>query len=77
MPEDLEYLWAVFVELSNSRGVGQTGAESITLSNIYNWSQLKRVVLSPWEIDTIIRLDHLWLKILGRPSTTGNKNPKR
>ena len=56
-PPGMLHLWGYFCELSNARHSGQ----SITFSEIKAWSDLCGVVLTPYEIGVIRRLDREFL----------------
>lgn len=57
MPEQLEYLWGWFCELSAGRGEGMSGAAPLTYASIDAWSRLTDTAIAPHEVRAIFELD--------------------
>ncbi|MFZ6755756.1 phage tail assembly chaperone [Undibacterium sp. Ji50W] len=70
LPPGCDILWRTFCVLHNSRGGGM-GPAAISPANIVAWQQLYKVQLSPWELDTIERLDNIALAFLNESQKTG------
>ena len=69
-PEELQWLWNAFGEVSRGRTSNGYGPNPISWSEFGWWAQLSRVELLPWEIDTLRALDDIYLKAWhDRPST--------
>ncbi len=72
---DLQFIWIGFIELSNARGSsGMGGVCPITFTEIYCWQQLSGVELEPWEVNTLRRIDELWLKHTNVTRSSGTKS---
>lgn len=56
-PEELDYLWLWFVEISAGRGEGMSGAASLTWDSIDAWSRLTDTEIAPHEVRAIFALD--------------------
>ena len=75
IPEELEFIYSVFVVLSAHRTSGASGFNPIALSEIDAWQRIHGVELELWELQILQRLDGLWMKVVnGRPSTTRDQN---
>lgn len=57
------HVWAWFAELMHERDhIGMGGVPALLKSrDILAWCQLSRQWPEPWELDTIRRLDRLWI----------------
>lgn len=60
-PDQVEYLWRWFGEISLARGSSGWGPLPISYMEIDAWSRLTSTVLEPWEVDAIRRLDMIYL----------------
>jgi len=70
-PQELEWVWSVFLELDAARSSGGMSISSISFSDIYAWCQLTDTCLERWELNTIKGLDSARLKAAnGRSSRT-------
>lgn len=56
VPAEAGALWACYGALSASRRSGM-GMHAIALTDIEAWCRLNHVVLTPWEVDTLIAID--------------------
>lgn len=63
-PDLLEYIWSAFIHLSSLRGQGFSGPLPIDYRTISDWMDLTGIKLSAWEVDTILRLDKVYRRIL-------------
>jgi hypothetical protein len=63
-PELLDHVWSAFLSLNRTRGQGFNGPLSISYQEIKSWQELTGVNLLPWEIDVVIRLDTIFLRVL-------------
>jgi hypothetical protein len=72
MPGGCLHLWQAYHEMAAGRPSGMGGASGIPPSEIAAWQTLSGVQLTPWEIDTILALDQVALKLLSeqQPSDT-------
>jgi len=79
-PEDAEFIWRAFMELSSRRSVGASMGgvvlSPVTHSAILEWSRAQGLALTPWEISCISRLDDLYLDTQ-RKHMTERQNKKR
>ncbi|WP_342617234.1 hypothetical protein [Rhodoferax sp. GW822-FHT02A01] len=55
------HIWETFIELHNARGAGM-GPSPITWRDLSAWQEVRGVVLTPWEIDTLTALDQVAMK---------------
>lgn len=66
-PEDAEFIWRAFVELSSRRGIGASMGgvvlSPITHNSMLEWSRSQGIELNPWEIAGIGRMDDLYLDV--------------
>jgi hypothetical protein len=58
----LIYLWDYFQELSSTRSYA-FGPAKLTYTEIYAWSKLRRIQLDGWELDTLLRLDGIFITV--------------
>jgi hypothetical protein len=65
-PELLEYVWAAFLLLNQTRGQGYNGPLPITYQEMSAWIELTNTKLLPWEIEVIKRLDAIYLKVVSQ-----------
>ena len=61
LPPALEYLWLVFLRLSNRRGGGGFGPQPISWADLSLFGRLSGMRLVPWEVELIELLDVLYL----------------
>lgn len=74
VPEEILYIWEWFCELSNNRRTGFSGIEPITYQDILAWVTLTRIPITPWEVDTLLKIDTLYrIKIMDTKPKTPNK----
>jgi hypothetical protein len=65
-PELLEYVWAAFLLLNQTRGQGYNGPLPITYQEMSAWIELTNTKLLPWEIEVIKRLDAIYLRVVSQ-----------
>jgi hypothetical protein len=64
MPESYDYCWTWFdKELSRTRSSNEFGKNPISYSEIYAWSRLTNIELTPLEVSIIVGLDNAYLTI--------------
>jgi len=61
-PELLSHLWLSFVDISNRR----SERKPLTYTEVKDFMQTMGEPLLPREVETIIKLDQLWLKVMDR-----------
>lgn len=61
IPDCVNYLWQWFVELSSSRSSSGFGANPISYLEINAWDKLNMHWIRPWEVETIKRMDAIFL----------------
>lgn len=69
-PKGGESLWSAYGQIGRSRPSGFGGISAVSLSEIESWQRLYGVTLTPWEIDTIIEIDDVFVR---RSSKGGKK----
>lgn len=57
LPEDLEYLWNWYCEISAGRGEGMNGPAPLSYVSIDAWSRLTDTEIAPHEVRAIFWLD--------------------
>ena len=63
-PQELSYIWSVFLHLSNARSVGFSGPNPLSYQEIKAWMEVTDNNLEPWEVEAIKRLDNVYMKVL-------------
>ena len=56
VPPACTELWGTFLQLSRARRSGMS-AQALTLVDVQAWCQLHGVVLTSWELDTLLDMD--------------------
>lgn len=56
-------VWAAFCRLSNSRSTGFNGPDPITFEQIKAWQEVTQTKVNPRDIDTILKLDRIFMKV--------------
>lgn len=62
-PELVSHVWSSFLSLSNSRTNGFSGPNPITYEQIKAWKDLTNNVLSARDIDAIMRIDRVFMRV--------------
>lgn len=62
-PKLLSHIWSAFLRLNRSRRGGFSGPEPISYTEIKAYTDLTNRDLEPWEVDTIIELDQIYLRV--------------
>jgi hypothetical protein len=62
VPDGLEFLWQMFLELHAARGSSGFGPEPLGYSDILAYGTLLRSIPEPWEVQAIRALDSIWLR---------------
>lgn len=70
IPPACSELWDTFLQLCNSRRAGMS-AQAFTLIDVQAWCHLAGVVLSNWELDTLLAMDAAALKALNQIRAAG------
>lgn len=74
MPDELEYLWAHFVEIMNGVASNGFGPTMITWADIAAWCELTVEILEPWEARAIVTLSARRANILAETTETKSGN---
>lgn len=61
-PHALADVWAWFVDLCQSRPHNGWAPGLLTYTEIAAWAGLRRLDISPWEVEVLRRLDALWME---------------
>ena len=70
LPEEAQYLWEWFAELSNSRQSGGFGPNPISHLDMQAWASLKRLTLEPFEVDALRAIDAVYLAASNKKKPT-------
>ena len=62
-PPLLEHVWSAFISLSGSRSMGFSGPNPIGYDTIKAFIELTDTPLTAWEVQTIIRLDRVYMGV--------------
>lgn len=62
-PDQLQYLWARFLQISTGLASGGMGFPKITWEGLDAWCRLMKVSLEPWEAETLLNLSVLQANI--------------
>jgi len=60
IPGSLTYLWNWFCDLASARA----GRSPLTWAEVDAWARLNAVMLRPWEVRMLRKLDRLWLEVV-------------
>jgi hypothetical protein len=63
LPETLVYIWNYWQELSYTRRNYGWGVTPLSYSEIFAWSRLRGILLDAWELDTLMKLDSVYLDV--------------
>lgn len=74
-PDVLTHVWEWFQKMHRRRRVGFNGPEAIDDTAIETWARLRRVRITPFEVEAIQALDEAYFVHLAemRKTETGNK----
>lgn len=64
IPECVEFLLSIYIELAACRGGSGFGVNPITHLDILAWSHLNRIELTPWEVDALLAMDRAALAVI-------------
>lgn len=64
VPRSVEQLWEVFMSWALQRRSGMS-LHSLTFTDIDAWCRLYGVCLTPWELDTLLELDAVTVRVAG------------
>lgn len=62
VPFEIEHVWGWWCQLDSTRQVSMDLCR-ITFSEIKAWSELYRVEISPFELDCLVMLDTIYMRI--------------
>lgn len=62
-PNLLSHIWAAFLRLNKTRKGGFSGPEPISYTEIKAYIELSNHSLDSWEVDAIIELDQIYLRV--------------
>ena len=62
-PLALEHVWSAFISLSNRRTAGFSGPNPISFEQIKAWKELTNTPTKPWEIEAILKLDTIYMRV--------------
>tara|TARA_R110002072_G_scaffold196255_1_gene353690 strand:+ start:515 stop:772 length:258 start_codon:yes stop_codon:yes gene_type:complete len=62
-PTLVSHIWSAFISLSNSRIGGFNGPNPISYDTIKAWKELTETPLSAWEVEAIIEIDLVYMRV--------------
>ena len=62
-PYEMSSLWSAFLSLNSGRTAGFNGPQGLSFTEIKAWSELTDTLLSPLDVETIKKLDQVYLKV--------------
>ena len=63
----MQHIWQWFLQLSATRG-GGFGPAPVTFQDLLAWATLMQTEPTPWEIEQIMMIDGVWLKVQAEKS---------
>jgi hypothetical protein len=60
----LSDVWSAFFSISSSRQIGFSGPQPLTFSEIKAWQETTNNYLNGWEVETIKRLDLIYMRAI-------------
>lgn len=69
-PHSLFYLWVAYWELRKGLGNNGMGVQPVGWQDIKVWSELMQTPITPWEAQTLRKIDNAYLAV-SRKSTQG------
>lgn len=72
----VQHIWEWFCQLSATRG-GGFGPASITFAEIDAWARRLRIDPDPWEIEQVMAIDRIWLKVTAEENERKTKKSKK
>ena len=63
------------MELHNARSAGGMAAAAISWRDVLAWQEVRRVQLTPWEVDTLMAMDVEAMKFLNETKNHEHRNP--
>lgn len=63
-PELMVHVWSAFLYLSRCRGQGFSGPQPLSYQEIKAWAELTDTPLMAWEVDAIMRIDKVFMRVL-------------
>lgn len=65
-PNLMSHLWTAFLDLNNSRSMGQYSANPISYQEIEAYCRLSAVPLTPRDVDAIKAIDQKYLEVMNK-----------
>ena len=66
MPEGCAEIMRHFNVISRGRPLSAGGWMPIPISEIEAWARLRGITFKTWQLDALLRLDHVWLQVMGQ-----------
>lgn len=67
-PDVARHVWENFIDIHRGRRISGMGASGIAYSDIQDWCNLRNIRLSSWEIDVVLMLSGVWVKVMNEDS---------
>ena len=64
IPDWIQHIWEWFWELNRTRQSSMSGAEAISYREIKAWNYLKKINIRDLEVDILLLIDSIYLKIM-------------
>jgi hypothetical protein len=64
MPRGCADIMRHFNVISRGRPLSAGGWMPIPISEIEAWARLRQITFKPWQLDALLRLDHVWLSVM-------------
>lgn len=64
IPPELEYLWFIYSDLSDSRQLGMAGPGAIPETEIDAYQRNRGIRFIPWELDCLRALDRCFRSVM-------------
>lgn len=72
-PHELSYIWSWFLELSGARSSNGFAANPIQYSEIDAWARLKKINITPFEVEAIVKIDGVFLSHMAEKAKKDKK----
>lgn len=76
IPEDFEFVWEWFFEISSARSHNGFGWNAISYAEISSWAKVSGIRMEPWLVKCFRAMDQEWLKASGAANAKKQKDRK-
>ncbi|MCS0459538.1 phage tail assembly chaperone [Rhizobium favelukesii] len=77
IPLAARHVWEWFKELDRARAGTGFGVNPLSYTEIYSWSRVRQIALSPWHIDALISMDDMRLMLFAEKKSDEDKGDEK